>query len=187
MTDVFTSSAPTTPHPDHPHASNLIAWPSIVGFGVFLLLMFHVPPFRRAVFGILAYLWWAVRGVIWDVPMGIWRASRTVRGVRHSLPVQFLSHHFWSPLLITLLLFATMLLVGVSPWFLLKWGIWIWACLTLAYNTPWGWVIQDRIAEAVSDWWRVVRVNLLPGLIATIIDWFTMLANWIDAPALRCR
>ena len=61
-----------------------------------------------------------------------------------------------------------------------KWGIWIWAGLTLAYNTPWGWVVQDRIAEAVSDWWRVVRVNLMPGLIATIIDWFTMLANWIE-------
>ena len=111
--------------------------------------------------------------------MRVWR-SRTIRGVRHSWAVQFLIYHFSSPLLITVLLFAILLLVGVSPWFLFRWGIWIWAGLTLAYNTPWGWVIQDRIAEAISDWWRVVRVNLLPGLISTIIDWFSMLANWIE-------
>jgi hypothetical protein len=73
-----------------------------------------------------------------------------------------------------------MLLLGISPWFLLNWGIWIWAALTVAYNTPWGWVVQDRVTEAISDWWRLVRVNLIPGLIATIIDWFKMLANWVE-------
>jgi hypothetical protein len=150
-----------------------------VGFGVFLLLMFHVPPFRRAVFAILAHIWWAIRGLVWDIPMGVWR-SRTVRDFRLSRPVRFLARHFWSPFLIALLLFAAMLLLGISPWFLLKWGIWIWAALTIAYNTPWGWVVQDRVAEAVSDWWRLVRVNLIPGLIATIIDWFKMLANWVE-------
>jgi len=180
VTDVFTSSAETVPKPDHTHGSILIAWPTILGFGVFLLLMFHVPPFRRAVFALLATVWWAIRGIVWDIPMGVWR-SRTVRGFRHSQPVRFLVRHFWSPLLITLLVFASMLLLlRISPWFLLEWGVWIWAALTIAYNTPWGWVVQDRVAEAVSDWWRLVRVNLIPGLIATIIDWFKMLANWVE-------
>jgi hypothetical protein len=179
VTDVFTSSAPASQQPEHPHASALIAWPTIVGFGFFLLLMFHVPPFRRAVFALLAALWRVVRAVLWDVPRGVLR-SRTLRGFRQSRPVRFLVNHFWSPLLLTMLLFATMLLAGVSPWFLLRWGIWIWAGLTIAYSTPWGWVVQDRAAEAVSDWWRLVRVNLIPGLIATIIDWFKMLANWVE-------
>jgi len=179
VTDVFTSSAPTTPQPAHAHGSILIAWPTILGFGVFLLLMFHVSPFRRAVFALLALVWWVVCGLVWDIPKGVWR-SRTMRGFRQSLAVRFLARRFWSPLLITLLLFAAMLLVGIRLWFLLKWGVWIWAVLTLAYNTPWGWVVQDRVAEAVSDWWRLVRVNLIPGLIATIIDWFKMLANWVE-------
>jgi hypothetical protein len=178
VTDVFTSSAPAAPHAEH-HASFLVAWPTILGFGVFLLLMVHVPPFRRGVLLILAYLWWALRGALWDLPVAVWR-SRTVRGLRQSLPVRFLVRHFWSPLLLTLLLFSTMLLVGVSPWFLFRWGVWIWAGLTVTYNTPWGWVVQDRLAEAVSDWWRLVRVNLIPGLIATIIDWFKSLANWVE-------
>jgi len=177
VTDVFTSSAPPPEHP-HPHASDLIAWPTILACGLFLLLMFHVPPFRRAVFALLTLLWWGVRGLLWDIPMGLWR-SRTLRGLRQSRPVRFLIHHFWSPLLITLVLFAAMLLIGVSPWYLLRRGVLIWAGLTLAYNL-WGPVLQDRIAEAISDWWRLVRVNLLPGLIATIIDWFRMLANWVE-------
>ena len=120
-----------------------------------------------------------IRSLLWDIPRGVLR-SRTIRGIRQSRPVRFLVHHFWTPLLLTWLLFAIVLLVGVSPWFLLRWGIWIWAGLTLAYNTPWGWVAQDRITEALSDWWRIVRVNLVPGLVATIIDWFKMLANWIE-------
>jgi hypothetical protein len=179
VTDVFTSSAaPTATHAEQPHSSFLVAWPTIVGFGVFLLLMFHVPPFRRAVFALLGYLWWAVRGILWDIPVGLWR-SPTLRGFRQSRPVRFFVRHFWSPLLITLLVFAAMLLV-VSPWFLFRWWWAIWAALTIAYNTPWGWVIQDWVAEKVSDWWRVVRVNLIPGLIAAIIDWFKMLANWVE-------
>ena len=113
VTDVLTSSAAKEPHATPPH-SDLIAWPVIVGLGVFLLLMFHVPPFRRAVFALVGYLWSAIRGVLWDVPMGVWR-SRTVRGFRQSRPIRFLVHHFWSPLLITMLLFAIMLVGRRQP------------------------------------------------------------------------
>ena len=77
-------------------------------------------------------------------------------------------------------MFGLLLLTAVTPRFLYAWGPFIWAALTIAYNTPWGWVIQDRVAEAVSDWWRMIRVNLIPGLIATIIDWFRALANWVE-------
>lgn len=177
VTDVFTSSATAVPA-KQPHGSILIAWPTILGFGVFLLLMFHVRPFRRAVFTVLRYTWRFVRGALWDLPVGLWR-SRTIRGFLQSRPVRFLVRHFWSPLLITLLAFVILPFVGVSPWFLFRWWWAIWAGLTLMY-IPWRWLVQDRIAEAVSDWWRIVRVNLLPGLIATIIDAFKMLANWIE-------
>ncbi len=176
---VFTPLASRTQPPTPQEASVLIAWPTIVGLGIFLLLMIHVPPFRRVVFQILGFVWWAVRGILWDIPIGVWRSS-TVRGFRQSYSVRFLVRHFWSPSLITLLLFAAMFLVGVSPWFLLKWGWAMWAGLTLVYNTPWGWVIQDRITEAISDWWRIVRTNLIPGLLRTIIDLFKMLGNWIE-------
>lgn len=161
---------------DHPP---VVDWEAIVGFGVFLLLMIHAPPFRRVVFMIVGYVWWAVRGILWDLPMAVWR-SPTVRGLRNSLVFRFVRRNFWSPFLITVLLFAALFLIGVSPWFLLRWGWVVWAGLTMAYNTRWGWLIQDRVAEAISDWWRIVRSNLIPGLIATFIDWFRMLGNWLE-------
>jgi hypothetical protein len=151
----------------------------ILGFGVFLLLMMHVPVFRHAVWIVLGYVWWIVRGVLWDVPMTVWR-SAPVREFRQSLAVRFLVRHFWHPLMLTVPVFLIMNLMGAQPLFFYRWGWAIWAGLTIAYNTPWGRVIQDRIAAAISDWWRIVSVNLLPGLIQTIIDWFRMLANWIE-------
>ena len=170
--------ASPTEVPDH-HKSRRTSWPTVIGFGVFLLLMIHAPPFRRAVFVLLNAVWRVVRAVLWDFPLAVWR-SRAVKAVRQGRAVRFLYRYFWSPLLITLLVFAVMRLVGFTPRFLLLWGWAVWAVLTLAYNTPWGWVVQDRVAEAVSDWWRVVRVNLLPGLFQTIIDLFRRLANWIE-------
>jgi hypothetical protein len=151
----------------------------IFGFGIFLLLVMHVLPFRRAVLLVLRHFGRAIRALFWELPLAIWR-SNIIRVVRQSYAVRFLYRHFWSPLLITALLFGGMVLVGVRAWFLLKWGWAIWAGLTLAYNTPWGWIVQDRVTEAISDWWRVVRVNLIPGLIETFIIWFKRLGNWIE-------
>lgn len=175
----FTSSElQITPTKDE-HASVLVTWPSVLGFGLFLLLLFHVPPFRGAVFTVLKYLWRVLRGVFWDIPLAVWR-SRIVRRLRQCRPARFFYRHFATPLLLSLLVVGTLFLFGVSPRFLLWWGWLLFAVLAAAYNTPHGWVIQDRIAEALSDWWRIVRVNLIPGLIATFIDWFKMLANWFE-------
>ena len=55
----------------------------------------------------------------------------------------------------------------------------------MCYNIPYGWRLQDRIAEPLADWWRVVRVNLLPGPVGAIIDWFRRLAELGRAAALR--
>lgn len=177
-TEVLPSrTAPQAHHGEEP--TFLTQTTTILVFGVFLLFLFHLPPFRRAVFLLVGYVWYVVRGLFWDLPRWVWR-SQAIREFRQSRGVRLLHRHFWSPLLIAAILFAVLLLFGVRSWFLFRWGWAIWAGLTIAYNTPWGWVLQDRIAEAVSDWWRVVRVNLIPGLIVTILVWFRMLGNWIE-------
>ena len=178
-TDMFTSSASVKKPAEVHHGSDLITWPAVLTLGVFLLLMFHAPRFRRAVFAALGHLWRAVRGLLWDWPRAVWR-SRSLRALRLSGPARFLHRHFFSPLLITLLVVGTMFVVGVSARFLVWWGWALFAALAAFYNTRFGWVFQDRVAEALSDWWRAVRTNLIPGLIATILDWFRTLANWVE-------
>jgi len=174
---VFLSSA-THQKPTH-HASVLIQWPTILGFGVFLLLVFHVPPFRRAVVLVLGYVWAVVRGALWDVPLAVWH-SRAVRNFRLSGTARFVHRHFASPLLTTLLVLGVTFIVGVPLGSLVQYGWVVYLAMLLFYNTPPGWEFQDRISEALSDWWRRVRTNLLPGLVGGIIDLFRALANWVE-------
>jgi hypothetical protein len=179
-TGIFTSSASqqSPAHAEH-HASFLIQWPTIVGFGVFLLLVFHVPPFRRAVFLVLRGAWRVARGVLWDAPQAVWRAP-PVRAARHSALARFLHRRFATPLLLSLLLACVLFLTGMRFGPLLWFGLVAFAALVVLYNFPLGWRVEDRIAEAIGDWWRRVRVNFIPGLVGAIVDGFRALANWVE-------
>lgn len=178
--DVFTSSAGADAgHAEHGH-SMLIAPPTIVGFGLFLLLTFHVPGFRRAVIEALALAWKLARGAFWDAPRAVWNAP-PVRAVRLSRAARLLHRHAFTPALLVALLLAVLFLLGFSLRFLAVWVSWpALLFLLVTYNLPFGFDLQERVSERLSDWWRVVRVNLLPGLLQTIIDWFRGAANWVE-------
>jgi hypothetical protein len=176
VSSTFTStSARGEPH----HASPLISWPVIVGFGVLLLLMFHVPPFRRVVFALLGDLWLAVRMVLHDLPLAVWR-SPPVKAVRDSQAVGFVNRYLSGAIIATAIVVVVLSFLGASPGRLLRWGGIVFAVVALLSNTRLGWVVQERLAERLSDWWRVVRVNMLPGLVSWIIGGFRWLANWIE-------
>jgi hypothetical protein len=174
---IVTSSA--TKQKEGHKGSVLIWWPTILGFGVFLLLVFHVPPFRRAVFLVLRCAWLLVRGVLWDVPAAVWR-SRAVRSIRLSGTARFLHRHFATPLMLSVIALGAAVIGGVPLRLVVEWGWVVFVLLLVAYNVPPGWDLQDRVAEAISDWWRRVRVNLLPGIVGAIIDFFRALANWVE-------
>lgn len=184
VTDVLTSSASTKKPEEAHHGFQFITAPNLIGLGLFFLLVLHVPSFRRAVFALLALLWRGIRGVFWELPGAVWH-SPALRAVRLSGTARFLRRHFFSPLLLALLAVGIFFILGVPLRFLMWWGLACFAVLTAFYNTPYGWLFQDRIAEALSDWWRIVRVNLIPGLIQTVLDWFRMLANWVERQLYR--
>ncbi|MCS6863960.1 MAG: hypothetical protein NZS48_02655 [Gemmata sp.] len=177
--DFFTSTARQDPESHHHHASLLVAWETIVAFGFFLLLMIHVPAFRHGVYSCARTLWHIASKLFWQWPIAVWH-SPPVKRIRQSRWVRFIDRHLSVPFLMSLLVLAIAFLVGVKLSVLLWFGWLVFVALVVFYNTPTGWEIQDRIAEAISDWWRVVRVNLIPGLIATFLDLFRSLANWIE-------
>ncbi|MBY0458395.1 MAG: hypothetical protein K2V38_13730, partial [Gemmataceae bacterium] len=185
VTGVFTSSAGVKRPDDRPHEAGhgggvpMPGWEALAGVGVLLLLVLHVPRVRGWLGSAAWYLWRAARGVFWDVPQAVWRSPRA-RAVRLSPPVRFARRHFLTPFLLAALAVGVLFLLGLSLRWLLWWGCCYFLALAAAYNHPRGWVLQDQIAEALSDWWRRVRVDLLPGLIATLIDWFRALANWVE-------
>jgi hypothetical protein len=167
-----------TASPPH-QGSVLTAWPTVVGFGVFLLLMIHAPPFRRGVFFGLKYLWQVIRYVLWDLPRGVLH-SKFVKSIRRSGPARFANKYLTAAVLISLVVVLVMWALGANAGRLAKWGGITFAVVALFTYTRWGWMLQERVAEAASDRWRLIRVNLLYGLVAGILAFFQKVANWVE-------
>lgn len=152
---------------------------TVTAGGLFLLLVFHVPPFRRGVLRVLRGVGRAIRFVLWDVPRAVLR-SELVRRVRYSRPVRLFNRHLSGAVLLTAAVLAALLLLGASPGRLLRSGLTVFAAAAAFFNTTWGWLLQERLGERLADWWRVVRTDLLPGVLAAVVDLFRRLANWVE-------
>lgn len=177
-TQTVTSSARTEPK-EAEHESEIVSVPTVGGLGVFLLLVFHVPRFRRAVAVVVRALGRAVWFVLWGAPAALLR-SDAVRAVRYSGPVRFFNRHLSGAAVFTAAVLLVLTLLGASPGRLARSGAFVFALAVFFFNTPWGWVLQERVSEQLADWWRVVRVNMLPGLLGWLVEVFSRLANWVE-------
>jgi len=161
------------------HESALPEWEPVFVFGIFLLLVFHVPPFRRTVFSVLGGLARTLVTLVWDLPRKLLTSS-AVTALRYSVPVRIVGRRFLGPLLLTVAVVGFLAFLGASPGRMFRWGGIVLAVALLALNTPWGMTFQERLAESIADGWRILRVNLLPGIVATLLDWFRRFANWFE-------
>lgn len=161
------------------HGSFLIEPTTVIVFGIFLLLMLHVPPFRRVAFRVLRTIGRGVRLVLYDLPRLVWR-SHAGRFLRDNAVVRFIALYLGAPLLLTAIFVGLMAFIGASPPRMLRWGLFFLGAAAIAVNTRHGWLLQDQFFERLSDGWRVLRVNLIPGLIGIILAWFNALANWVE-------
>lgn len=180
LTEFFTSTASTpTKHGATAHKELTVNWKVVGGLAAFLFLVFHVPPFRRAIVSGLVQLLRMLKWLFHELPLAVWRAP-AVKAIRHSLVVRFLHRHLWAPMVLSALCLLILFVVGVRVGLWLRWGWVIPVALILLYNTPWGWVVQDRLAETLADWWRRVRIGLLLGLMRWFLYVFQLLANWVE-------
>ena len=157
----------------------LIQPPTIIGFGLFLMLMFHVPPFRRAVFRGLELLWRAVRFVLWDGPRAVVH-SGVVKSIRKGAPARFANKYLTVAVFVTVVVVLVMWALGATGLRLARWGGITFAAVAVLSNTRWGWAAQERLAERASDRWRLIRTGLLQGLIGSIVGFFRRVADWVE-------
>ena len=66
-TEIVAGAASSTGVAEH-HASWLIAWPTVLSLGILLLLLIHVPSFRRGVVEAGLRVGRGLRYVLWDIP-----------------------------------------------------------------------------------------------------------------------
>lgn len=174
--DAVSSSAH---HAGKSHGSFLIEPPTVVAFGLFLMLMIHVPPFRRAVFAVLKFLWGVLRFLLHDLPLAVWRSPPVVY-LRRNPVSRWIRRYLGVPIVLTAIFDAVLAILGADLYLLLRSGLLFLLGTALFVNSRIGWLVQDRTSERISDTWRRVRVNLIPGIIGGILAAFRALANWIE-------
>ena len=95
------------------HRLELVNEYSLPLLGVFLLCLFHIPWFRRRVFGVLRLLWRVVRGVFYDLPVGVARLP-AVRAVFQSRAYLAVYQYVLKPLIGGALVAITASLCGAD-------------------------------------------------------------------------
>lgn len=142
---------------------------AMVILGLFFLAVMHLPPFRAVVGRLFAHLGRVLKWVFVVLPLRVWN-SPPVRAVRsHPVP-RFVADRFGWPL-------VAGVGVGAALWALkASWPRVFWSAggmfvvLAAVLNTPVGRTWQGNVAEALSDWWRWVRRDMLPNLVG-FINW----------------
>lgn len=146
---------------------------SFLGLALFLVPLIHVPPFRRAVFKALWWVWLGVRGVFYDLPAALLRLP-AVRAVLQSKAYLLFWHFVGKPLVVVLPVAGVMWLAGV-PW---PWTVGLAAALFLTgsalLNSHAGLVIEETTADGAVRTVQLVRDDVVPGLIA----WFQWVSRW---------
>jgi hypothetical protein len=147
--------------------------------GLFFLAVICLPPLRTALLTWLGRTGSVLRSVVIDAPARFWNLP-AVRAVRRSRPVRFAVRRFGSAVLVGLLLGLVLLFFGLD-W--RTWGVTTLAAtaaLAAGLNTPDGQKLEDATSEALSDGWRAVRYNLIPGIIGGIVHLFREVAGWVE-------
>lgn len=152
---------------------------AIVLLGFFYLAMIHLPVFRARVFHGLAVGWRGVRFVAADVPLAVWR-SPPVRAVWGHRAVRFVVGRFGLAAVVAGVTAGTFAALGGSTDLIDDWAAVAFIAVAGVVNTRLGRVVGDRAAEAASDTWRVVRVNLVAGLIGWVQWGFIELAGAVE-------
>jgi hypothetical protein len=150
-----------------------------IALGCLFLGLLYWPAFRAAVLAGLGLAWGVARAALVEMPAAVWR-SAPVRALRNNPATRFVDRYFGTGLLACLLTAVALVLLGAGPrQTAIAAGV-VFAVTTPLANTPPGRRLEDEVREAVADAWRVLRVNLLPGLVSWVLWAFRELAGLVE-------
>jgi hypothetical protein len=150
-----------------------------VALGLLFLGLLYWPAFRAAVLAGLSTAWEGLRFAVVGLPVAVWRSS-PVRALRDNVVTRFVNRYFGTGLVTGLITALVFVLLGGGPSQTVIGAGVMFGLATLLVNTPFGRQLEDETAEAVADAWRVLRVNLIPGLVAWVVWAFRELAGAVE-------
>ncbi|HET6575565.1 MAG TPA: hypothetical protein VFG68_18330 [Fimbriiglobus sp.] len=150
-----------------------------VVLGFLFLGLLYWPAFRAAVHAGLSAAWAGLRFAVVTLPLAAWR-SPPVRALRDNIVTRFVNRYVGTGLVVGLVTALVFILLGGGPIQTLTGAGVMFGLATLLVNTPFGRQLEDETAEAFADAWRVLRVNLVPGLVAWVVWAFRELAGVVE-------
>jgi hypothetical protein len=155
----------------HEHGPHLANFYSVGILGVFLLLLLHVPVFRRAVVNGLIVAGKVSKTLFVDLPGRI-AQFHWIEQILCSWPVVLLHHYVTKPLFFTALIAGVCLLSRAGPPTTV-------VCSAAAFFVATAWLntrLGRQFEEAFTDWyvrgWRYLWLELIPGVIRLSLEVF---------------
>ena len=164
----------TTPHP-----VELVNAYSLPLLGLFLLCLFHVAWFRRRVSGALHLLWCVVRGVFYDLPVGVMKLP-PVRAVFQSQAYLTLYQYVLKPLFWSALVALAASLYGAGFSLVVGSGTAAFLIAELLLHSRLGMRLEEMCGDALLRSWRLFSRDLIPGLIGAILGFFRRLLDDVE-------
>ncbi len=166
--------------PKHtPGHVELVSPLSVALFGVFLLGLFYVPPFRNLVGAGFRLAFRGLRAVFFDLPAAFLRLG-LMRALLTSRPVAFFFGYLFAPLVCAALAAGPLVLAGCPPAATAGGSAAVFLLALLLFNSRAG----RNLEEALGDWlirsWNHIRTGVLLGLFYLIIDVFKRLMEFIE-------
>lgn len=167
----------------HEHGHGPIFTPeSITAMAVLAVLylgLMHSSACRSAVWNGLKWVSRGLKAVFVTGPLWVWRTS-LVRTLRNNRARRFVHRYFGWPIAAGAWVALFLLLFGASSERILRWGVGTFLVLTVMLNLPVGRRWKDHFEEFLSDAWRSLRVDLLPGLFTFLVWLFRELLGAVD-------
>ncbi len=157
---------------------------TLIGTGVFIFLLLHVPPFRRLMIWVGLKLWSLIKLLFWVGPLAVWRhpivsAYLASRAHRWLIRPALLGGIAW--------LFVPadheVPVVGLPLDFVVAGGSVI--AFALAMNTRVWRVAEERIGDAAVRSSRHLTTRMIPGLVRLTIEIFAKLVERFDRGIYR--
>jgi len=150
-------------------------WPfyaAVLITGIWLLMLIHLPQFRRQFVALLAAAWRGVRQVAYELPRQLVR-SPWVQHVLHSAAYRAVRSYLVRPALVTLLLQAPLLVTGRHWSLSVTLNVFLAAALFL--NSPIGRYADEWLTDVLGRAWYDLRMRIFAAAYQWIMDTFHQL------------
>jgi hypothetical protein len=170
--------APVAEAPAHPagHHVNLYAF---VLLGLFFFALLHVPAFRRGVAWALRKLWAGLRGLFYDLPARLLRLPWVI-ALLQSTPFQVFYRFILKPFLWAAAFALAVWLARGGPFASLCTGAAVFVLAALLLNSRLGMHLEEAWTDRLVRTWRLVRGDIVPGLIRLTLFLFRRLQEDVE-------